>query len=147
MFLFLIVFTGACLRPLIPRPMTENKSLSVKFVDDCTIGSSINLIESLVEESENIPQPVTYNQRTGHKLKPQENIMQYELDNFTKFTSTQKFVINEKKTEMMVFNFSKKYAFPPNLSVGNSYSINEVPVMKLLGIKIQNDLKWQQNTD
>ena len=146
-FLFIIVFTGACLRPMIPRPITDNTSISVKFIDDCTIGSAINLTKSLGEETDPIPQPVTYNQRTGHKLKPEENIMQYELDNFTKFASSHEFVINEKKTESMVFNFSEKYAFPPNLCVGDSCSLNEVSVTKLLGIKIQNDLKWQENTE
>ena len=98
MFMFIIVFTGACLRPLIPRPITDNKSMTVKFVDDCTIGASFNLKKSLVMETEPITQPVTYSQRTGHKLSPGENIMQYELDNFSEFASSKKFIINEKKT-------------------------------------------------
>ena len=45
----------------------------------------------------------------------------------------------------MVFYFSKKYAFPPNLHIGDSEMLRKVT--KFLGVKIQNNLKWQENTD
>ena len=39
------------------------------------------------------------------------------------------------------------YDFPPNLHIGTSETIKEVTVSKLLCIKIQSNLKWQENTD
>ena len=143
MFLFIIVFTGACLRPLIPRSITSNPSMSVKFMDDCTIGGAINLRNFLQTEVRELPQPLTYQERTGHRIQNEHNILQHELDNFYKFASEHKFIINEKKTEVMTFNFSKKWAFPPNLTLGESDILREVSVSKLLGVKVQSDLTTQ----
>ena len=39
--MFLIKFNGACLRPPVPRPITGNRTVQVKFVDD-SITSSLN---------------------------------------------------------------------------------------------------------
>ena len=58
-----------------------------------------------------------------------------------------KLTINESKSEVMVFNFTKEYAFPPDLTIGESDLIREVTVTKLLGVMIQSDLGWQQNTE
>ena len=69
------------------------------------------------------------------------------MDNFYEFTKKSDLIINEKKSEVMVFNFSKSYAFPPNLTIGKSDIIREVTVTKLLGVKIQSDLRWQENTN
>ena len=98
-------------------------------------------------EEEELPQLLKYHQRTGHKIKMQDNILQFELDKFQKYSKNSKFVINEKKTEVIIFNLSKKYTFPPNLQFGQSEILCEVPVTTLLGLKIQNSLKWQENTD
>ena len=35
-FLFIIKFNGICLRPPIPRPLSGNKAIQLKFVDDAT---------------------------------------------------------------------------------------------------------------
>ena len=147
MFLFLIIFTGACLRPIMPRPITSNETMSVKFVDDCSVAASVNLKKSLTPITDMLPQPLTYQQRTRHAIMDQENILQYEMDNFYEFTKKSDLIINEKKSEVMVFNFSKSYAFPPNLTIGKSDIIREVTVTKLLGVKIQSDLRWQENTN
>ena len=32
--LFIVKFNGACLRPPIPRPLTENKAIQLKYIDD-----------------------------------------------------------------------------------------------------------------
>ena len=47
----------------------------------------------------------------------------------------------------MVFNFSKKLAFPPDVTVGDSDLLNEVTHSKILGLIIESNLKWAKNTD
>ena len=42
----------------------------------------------------------------------------------------------------MFFNPSRKHAFPPELTVGQSPILQVVPVIKLLGVMIQEDLRW-----
>ena len=52
-----------------------------------------------------------------------------------------------KKTNIMVFNTSKKYAFPADLTIGSSEKLQVKPVLKILGIQIQEDLKWGAQVD
>ena len=40
----------------------------------------------------------------------------------------------------------KKYAFPPNLTIGGSDVLSEVTSSKLLGVVIQSSLRWEENT-
>ena len=50
--LFIIKFNGACLRPPIPRPLSKNSSMQVKFIDDSSQAASINLKLSLMPDPE-----------------------------------------------------------------------------------------------
>ena len=120
--------TGAYLSPPVPRPLTHKESIHVKFVDDCSVAASINLKTSLIDDNDDLPRPITYHQRTGHKLADEHNVLQYELDRFDRFAKQSKSVVNEKKTEVMLFNFSKKYDFPPNFHIGESGILREVSV-------------------
>ena len=54
-------------------------------------------------------------------------------------------LINQKKTKALIFNFTDKYQFTTRLSLNNEI-IEIVPETKLLGMIIQNDLKWDSNT-
>ena len=42
----------------------------------------------------------------------------------------------------MSFNFSRKFAFPPEFYIKEDL-LEEKPVLKILGVMIQNDLKWE----
>ena len=48
---------------------------------------------------------------------------------------------------MLVFNFSNKLAFPPDVKIGHSDTLNEVNHAKILGLIIQSNLKWNLNTE
>lgn len=76
MLMFLILFHGPCLRPLIRRSIIQNKTLAVKLVDDCSIGTAINLKDSLELVTGGTPKPVNYNKRTGHKISTSQNNIQ-----------------------------------------------------------------------
>lgn len=125
---------------------TEKNTTSLKYIDDCSIGAAINMTEALILETEVKARPLTYQERTGHKIMTDHNILQQQLYEFHHFTTSNKFKINEKKSEVMIFNFSKQYAFPPNLSIGNSDISREVKSTKLLGVFIHDNLKWDENT-
>ena len=56
--------------------------------------------------------------------------------------------IKEKKTNVMKFNFSRHYDFPPELTIGGfTYQLEVVSETTLLGAIITNDLKWTANTE
>ena len=84
--LFIVKFNGACLRPPIPRPITQNRGIQVKFVDDASQIASINLKKSLIPDHQYRQRPLKYSERTQMKLNPTEDILQQELDKFHLFT-------------------------------------------------------------
>ena len=66
-------FNGACLRPPIPRPITQNKGMQVKFVDDASQMASVNLKKSLIPDCQARPRPLRYSERTEMVLNPTED--------------------------------------------------------------------------
>ena len=140
-FLFIIKFNGICLRPPIPRPLSGNKAIQLKFVDDATKAATINLRKSLCPDPITRCFPLRYCERTQMKIMDEENVLQQELNRFQDETKKNNFVLNKKKTFIMSFNFSRGYAFPPEF-----YAEKEIlevkPVLKILGVMIQSNLKW-----
>ena len=62
------------------------------------------------------------------------------------WTEKQKMILNQKKTKVMIFNFTENYQFTTRLEM-NSENLEVVSQAKLLGVIITNDLKWDSNTD
>ena len=54
--------------------------------------------------------------------------------------------INEKKSNVMIFNKSKKYDFPPEFRFSNGEYLDCIEETKLLGIVLNSSLKWDSNT-
>ena len=141
-FLFIIKFNGICLRPPIPRPLSGNKAVQFKFIDDSSKAASINLKVSLIPDSKIRPFPLKYQERTQMMINPEENLLQQELDRFHAECQKNKFVTNEKKSCVMTFNSSRKYAFPSEFTLGSSKILQEKSTMKILGVMVQDDLRW-----
>ena len=76
------------------------------------------------------------------KLKENENILQQELDKFYDFCTQNKLVINNRKCFVMVFSRSRTLAFPPEFVIGNSEVLNVKKTHRILGVLVQEDLKW-----
>ena len=56
-------------------------------------------------------------------------------------------IINQKKTEIMKFNFRKSLDFPPIFNICGSDYLNIVSKTKILGIVLSSDLKWHHHVD
>ena len=98
-------------------------------------------------DPENRPLPLQYHERTKMVLKPEENVLQQELDRFASEVTASNLVINDKKSFIMVCNPSKKYDFPPEFKIGNSNILEVKSSLEILGIIIQNDLRWGEQVD
>ena len=55
-------------------------------------------------------------------------------------------ILNQKKTKVMIFNFTEKYKFTTHLKL-NSQNLEVVNKAKLLGVIITDNLKWNENTE
>ena len=147
--IFMIKFNGAFLRPVIPRNtlLQNSSSVKVKFVDDGSAAVSINLETYLVPDTTSRPRPLKYRERCGLVLPKENNPLQYILQDTEDFTESNNMVINKKKTEAMLFTFSRKYDFPPEISFSDGSLLNVVSEKTILGVKISEDLKWKSNTN
>ena len=98
------------------------------------------MINDLVQ----LPYPLNYHERTKQILidsKLQENLIKIE-----QFTLENKMKINEKKSKVTIFNTSKKFDFPPEMSFKSGEVLEYVEETKLLGIQINSMLRWNSNT-
>ena len=80
-------------------------------------------------------------------IDPNENVLQKELDRFSQETTDNNFVINTKKTNIMICNNSRKHAFAPEFKVGNSEVLQVKDTLKILGVMIQANLKWEAQVE
>ena len=103
------------------RTLSAKSAMTVKYMDNASAAVAYNLKDSCVPVRQPYTQPVTFNQRTGHQVKLELHELQSIINDFQIFTNENSFVINKRKCEVMVFNFSKKYAFLPDISIGNSH--------------------------
>ena len=155
-FFFLIKFNGAFLRPDIPRPFpkpvplidSKSSSCTVKYIDDASQARAINLRKALIQiDTSDRPRPLEFHEHTGYILDAQLNQLQQDLDDLKAFTDKNLMVINEKKTQILCFNFRTSLQFPPIFTVGESAPLDIVKEAKLLGIIISDDLKWSSHVE
>ena len=142
--LFIIIFNGALLRPAIPRQV----NLNLKYIDDLSMLVAYNLKKVLVSDPNHRPKPLAFNERTEQVLPIGNNLLQVQLDSLHSFASSKLLKIKEKKSNVMKFNFSRNYDFPPELVIsGFNDQLEVIRETKLLGIILTDDLKWAANTE
>ena len=78
-------------------------------------------------------------------IKPDNLKSQDNLNIINQWTEKNKMLINQKKSKTMIFNFTQNYQFTTRFQL-NCVSLEVIPKTKLLGVIIQNDLKWDENT-
>ena len=149
--IFIIKYNGAFLRPPIPRPIRgpvrKSRAEKVKYVDDGSVATSIDLKQCLIPDPVDRIRPVSYNERTGHILPPENNLLQFYLEDTELFTHENKMVINTNKTKVMKFSRSRKWDFPPELKFSNGSQVDSISETKLVGVIISQNLRWQKNTE
>ena len=139
------------MRPVIPRnmvgPVSKSKSEKVKYIDDGTVAVSVSLKECLVPDLEERPKPANFNERTGHVLPSDQNLLQYYVKDTEDFVAKNDMKINTKKSNVMIFNMSRKLDFPPEVKFSDGTNLDVVSEIKLVGVILSNDLKWQKHID
>ena len=114
---------------------------------NATAASRINLKSYLVPDSSNPPRPLTFRQRSGLVLPPENNPLQNIVHNAEKFTLENNMCINKKKTQDILFTRSRTLDFPPEVRFSDGTIIEAVSEIKLLGVYTTEDLRWKRNTE
>ena len=126
------------------RKVLDTKHL--KYVDDLTVAEAIKLKDSLeYDEDETLEKPLTYHNRTNQVLPQATSKVQKQLDDISDYAASNEMKVNQTKSKVMLFNTARKYDFTPALSIDNN-KLEVIEEIKLLGVKITNDLKWDSNT-
>ena len=127
---------------LLTFPGEKSPSTSCKFIDDLTSAVSFKIKD--LEHSDDITKPLVYHSRTEHILPSLKNILVPELERIVNFTETNKMKLNTKKTSIIMFNRSKTKDFQPEFYI-NDELLNVVESVKLVGVMLSSDLKWDRN--
>ena len=115
-------------------------------MDDLTIAEAVDLKTKLKLDEENtLVKPLTYHERTQHILPPENSKVQQQLNEIVLYAEENEMKLNKKKTKVIVFNTAKTRDFLPKLKLEEE-TIEVVEKMKLLGVQVTSDLKWNANT-
>ena len=164
-FFFIIKYNAAALRPRIPRltqltqPVsctkrrskcklsscnTHTKNMHALYLDDLSEAEAINLKKQLIKDSSQRPYPLNYHERTEQVLSV--STLQEQLLKIERFTIENKMKINTSKSNIMIFNRAKNHDFPPEYAFSDGEQLDVVEEIRLLGIQLTTDLKWNSNT-
>ena len=117
-----------------------------KFVDDLSILEKLNLILLGLSEY-NFKTHVASDIGIGQKYLPSENFQsQGYLNRIEQWTEDNMMKLNAKKSNVMIFNFTKNFQFTSRLYMENNL-LEVVHETKLLGTLISSDLTWHANTE
>ena len=112
-----------------------------------TCATRINLKKCLTNDPVVRPRPLNFHERTCHILPNQSNTIQFTLDDLQCFTEDNQMIINKSKTNLMLFNKSRNFDFPPEVQLRNTANyLDVIEKTKLLGIQLTTDLKWSEQT-
>ena len=77
---------------------------------------------------------------------PNQNLKTQEyLNNICKWTSENKMLLNKKKSQAMIFNFTRNFQFSSR-TVMDDQKIDVITETRLLGVIVNNKLTWESNT-
>ena len=134
---------------MITKPLKQRKRMDKtkkKWIDDFTVLSSIDLKRTLVAIKEPV-RPVTYHERTEHRLPRNENSQQDEIDSIVNLSVQRNMQLSQPKTKTMIFNPLRKYDVLPEISIKQGEFTDVVEEQKILGNIVRSDLKTISNTE
>ena len=108
---------------------------------------SIDLKASLVPDPEERVRPLKFHERTQHILPPENNLLQFYIEDTEQFIKKNRMVINRSKTNILNFTKSRKWDFPPEVTFSNGELLQTKSETKLVGVIVSDDLKWSRNTE
>ena len=117
-----------------PSSNCNDNEIRLKYVDDLSLGEAINLNDKLHTNSQ-----------SEFFIPPDKSVLQKRLEHVNMAAITHEMKLNLNKTKIIPFNFTKKYTFEPRFTLENKL-IDVVQEIKLLGVTITSNTKWDANT-
>jgi hypothetical protein len=121
------------------------EALKMKFVDDLSIAARINLNADLIDDMGR-QRPLTFDERFQTKLSDDANVLQEIVDRLKDFAGERQMLVNNDKSSVMMFTTSRTKAFPAEIFLNGKY-LEVKQKMRILGVIVSSDLRWEENTD
>ena len=116
-----------------------------KFMDDLTLLEMINLLDVGLA-SHNLKAQVPSNIPQHNQFIKSEHLKTTDyIKDINSWTEKNLMKLNEKKTKQIIFNFNRDKQFITEVRLKNE-PLEVVDEVKLLGVVIDSDLKWDKNT-
>ena len=113
--------------------MSKAQTLIHTKQDLFTLLETISLSSTLVPAVPFIGPP-NFHEVPNLALPPDLSILQHQLADLAVFTDTNKMKINHKKTKILLFDFSKKFNFLPQLGFPHHEPLEVIYETRLLGV-------------
>ena len=115
-------------------------------MDDLSTLEIINLIMAGLS-SYNFKEHVACDIGVDELYLPSENIQsQQNMDKICEWTDQKLMKLNEKKSKVMVINFTHNYQFATRIKL-NDTLMETIKETRLLGTIMSSDLKWHKNSE
>ena len=118
---FIVKFNGALLRPRIPSNLLTSQhrpdSITAKYFDDATEAVEIDLRSCLTPDPFEKEKTLTFHEHCQLVIPKEKNKLQLSLDKLEEFVRLNKMTLNNEKSKIMVFNPTRLYRFPPELTM------------------------------
>ena len=115
------------------------------YIDDLSELEAIEQKKQLICDPVTRHFPLNYHEGTQQILPP-GGILQKHLDKVEQFTTNNQMKIKASKSKVIIFNKSRKYDFPPEMTFQYDEILECLEETNLLGIQISSSLKWDSNT-
>ena len=116
-----------------------------KYIDDLSILELVNLILHGIS-SYNCKQQVPSDIRIGNKFLHNKDFKTQDyLNQISKWTDSKQMKLNCKKSNYMIFNFTRNSQFNTRLYLEDKL-LDEKNEARLLGVIVSNNLTWHSNT-
>ena len=115
-----------------------------KWVDDLSTIEIVNLITagiSCYNFKHHVASDVAIH---GQYIDPLKLKSQQYINTIDEWSGRQQMILNQKKTKVMLFNFTHKFQFSTRLQLKNT-NLEIVSEAKILGTIVTEDLKWDAN--
>ena len=116
-------------------------------MEDSSVAVSVPLDALLERDEVNRPQPLRFSERTKNVLPDKSNILQMCINDVEEFAKSNNMQINYSKTKVMKFSRSSSIDFPLEVPFSNKVILEVIRSTKLLGVIIDENLKWESNTE
>ena len=126
-------------------PVTQKKLHKKSYIDDLTLLEKISL--STLQPKQRVIGALDFHDRLCLELPATQSILQHQLLDLKEYTKQHSIKLNNRKTKCMPYINSKTRDFMPQLQLESGQFLEVIYEIKLVGLVLTSDLKWDNHVN